>query len=447
MKKTDLRLRAEALLPEPSQKDLPNGKKATDPRRLLHELQVHQIELEMQNAELQEWRNQAETLLEKYVNLYDFAPIGYFSLDEKGRILEVNLTGASLLGMERSRLVSRSLASFALAASRSVLTDLLDQVFAGKGNHTGEASLQKEDGTTFWGGLHASPAGTSDGRGKVCRMAISDITARKQAEEAQRHAEILARSNEELKREIVRRQAIEDALKDSEQHQRRLLDQACRLQEELRAMSRDHLKTREDEHRRIIRDLHDDIAQTMVGIKVHLEALARMSEISPTELRKHIARTQKLVEKSVKEVLRFAIELRPAALDDLGLNVCLKTLLDEFMKRTGIRVQFKTFARADKLNTDQGTTLYRIAQTALSNVAEHSKASRVELRISKIGETVHLEVSDNGHFFDVQQTSDLRAGRHLGLISMRERAEMLGGAFLIESKEGKGTTLHVQIPV
>ena len=153
------------------------------------------------------------------------------------------------------------------------------------------------------------------------------------------------------------------------------------------------------------------------------------------------------MEKSVREVLKFAIELRPAALDDLGLNVCLKTLLDEFMKRTGIRVQFKTFAKADKLNTDQRTALYRIAQTALSNVAEHSQASRVELRISKLAESVHLEVSDNGQSFDVQQTTDLRAGKHVGLISMRERAEMMGGTFLIESEEGKGTTLHVQIPL
>ncbi len=279
MNKTDLRLRAEAILSEPAQKDLPKGKTAADPRRLLHELQVHQIELEMQNAELQEWRNQAEALVDKYVDLYDFAPVGYFSLDAKGRILEVNLTGASLLGMERSRLVSKPLAHFVVAASRSILTNLLDQVFAGEGNHTGEASLQKEDGTTFWGGLHASPLRASDGQDKVCRMAISDITARRQAEEARRHAEILARSNEELKKEIVRRQAIEDALKDSEQRQRRLLDQAFRLQEELRAMSRDNLKTREEEHRRISRDLHDDIAQTMVGIKVHLEALSRMSEI------------------------------------------------------------------------------------------------------------------------------------------------------------------------
>jgi len=447
---SDLRLRAEASLQKPPRKPPAGGgelKSAVDSTRLVHELQVHQIELEVRNAELQEWRNQAETLQEKYVELYDFAPIGYFSLDKNGRILRVNLTGAALLGVERSRLVSRSLTRFAVASSRPVLTDLIGRVFAGDSNQTGEARLRKDDGTTFWAGLHASPALASDLQENVCRLVISDITVLKQAEEARRHAEILARSNEDLKKEIVRRQVVEDALKDSEQHQLRLLEQSRGLQEELRAMSRNNLKVQEDDHRRISRDLHDDVAQTLIGIRVHLEALARMSAISPVELRKHIARAQRLVEKSVTAVLQFALDLRPSSLDDLGLNVSLKTLLDEFMKRTGIRVNFRTFAGADQLGSDQRTTLYRIAQTALSNVAEHSQASRVQLRISRVAEAIRLEVADNGKSFDVQQMSGLQSGPHLGLISMRERAAMMGGTFRVESEEGKGTTVHVQLPV
>ncbi len=450
MKKSDLRLRAEASLPKRPRK-APDGEREltseVDTRRLLHELQVHQIELEMQNAELQECRNQAETLLDKYVELYDFAPVGYFSLDEKGRILEVNLTGAALLGVVRSRLVSRLLPRFAAPPFKPVLLDLLDKVFAGSGKQVGEVRLRKEDGSTFWAGLYACPAFASDLGRNVCRMAVSDITARKQAEEARHHVELLTQSNEALKKEIVRRQAVEDALKKSELHQNQLLEQSRRLQEELRAMSRQNLQAREDEHKRISRDLHDDVAQTLVGINVHLESLARLSGITPKVLRQNIARTQRLVEASVKSILRFAVELRPTSLDDLGLSTSLNTLLHDFMKRTGIRVQFKTFAGMDQLNSDQRTTLYRIAQTALSNVAEHSQASRVELRISKTAEAVHLTVTDNGNAFDVQQMSGLQSGQHLGLISMRERAEMKGGAFRVESEEGKGTTLHVQIPL
>ncbi len=446
---SDLRLRAESRLPKLSKS--PDLKKAltsdAETRRLLHELQVHQIELEMQNAELQECRNQAETLLDKYVALYDFAPVGYFSLDKKGRILEVNLTGAALLGVVRSRLVSRLLPRFAERPFRAVLLDLIAQVFAENGKQVGEIRLQKDDGTTFWAGLYACPAFASDPSKNVCRMAISDITVSKQAEEARRHVEILTHSNEALEQEIVRRQAVEDALKNSELHQSQLLEQSRGLQEKLRKMSRSSLQALEDERRRISRDLHDDIAQTLVGINVHLASLAGMPAISPKLLRRKILRTQRLVEASVKSVIKFALELRPPSLDDLGLIIALNTLLKDFMSRTGIRVHFKVYADVDKLNSDQRIALYRIAQTALSNVGEHAQATHVELRISKTADDIHLQVTDNGKPFDVPRTAALRSGKHLGLISMRERAEMMGGTFRIESKPGNGTIMHAQIPL
>jgi PAS domain S-box-containing protein len=444
MKKTDLRRRAEARLSQQSPMPPPGPK--IDTLRLLHELQVHQIELEMQNAELQECRDRAETLLEKYIDLYDFAPVGYFSLNANGRILEVNLTGAALLGVERSRLVSQSLARFATASDRKALTELLARVLAGDDNQCAEARLKKDDGTIFWAGLVARPVVAVDLTEHVCRLAITDISIRKQAEEDRRQAAILALSNEQLRQEIFRRQAVEDALKNSEQHQHQLLEQSCRLQEELRAMSHNSIQASENEHKRISRDLHDDIAQTLVGINVQLDALARIPKISSKEIKQHITRTKRLVEKAIEAVLQFALDLRPSHLEDLGLNTALKTLLHAFMKRTGIRVHFKTFAKTDQLGSDQLTTLYRIAQTALSNVAQHSQASRVELRVSHADQAVHLDITDNGSAFDVQEMARRKSGRHLGLISMRERAEMMGGTFHITSEPHKGTTVHVQIP-
>ena len=106
---------------------------AADPLRLLHELQVHQVELEMQNAELQEARERTKIVLEKYTDLYDFAPVGYFSLDAQGQILEVNLMGAAMLGLERSQLMHRRITRFVAPASQAILLDFLKQVFAGHG--------------------------------------------------------------------------------------------------------------------------------------------------------------------------------------------------------------------------------------------------------------------------------------------------------------------------
>jgi PAS domain-containing protein len=124
-------------------------KSEADTVRLLHELEVHQIELEMQNAKLQKARDELEVALEKYTDLYDFAPVGYFSMDESGVILEANLTGAALLGVERSRLVSRRLLLFMSPTSRPIFLAFLKKIFTGPKDQTSEALLLKEAAALF----------------------------------------------------------------------------------------------------------------------------------------------------------------------------------------------------------------------------------------------------------------------------------------------------------
>jgi PAS domain S-box-containing protein len=267
----ELRRRAEALLRE--RRD--DRKYAADTQRLVHELQVHQVELEMQNTALQEARDRMEGLVEKYADLYDFAPVGYFSVDGEGRVLEANLTGAALLGMERSRLIGRRLPQFVAPASKTTFQDFLEGVFAGTGKRVCEALMMRQDGAPFWVNFHANSAVAFSGPRKGCRLAVSDITLLKQAQEAQQRTDALTISNRELKLEIVRRQAVEEALRQSEQHQASLLDQSRHMQEQLRHLSHQLLQAQEEERRRISRELHDQITQTLVGINVHLETLAR----------------------------------------------------------------------------------------------------------------------------------------------------------------------------
>jgi PAS domain S-box-containing protein len=423
------------------------GRKAdVDPLRQLHELQVHQIELEMQNAELQEARDRTDALLEKYTDLYDFAPVGFFSLDEQGRILEINLTGSTLLGAERSRLINRPFSRFVTLPCRSAFWDFLARAFDGADKQAFEIKLLKEGGTPFWASLSGGLSSALGGPQKGCRVAISDITSLKQAQEAQRLLEVMSVSKEKLKKEIVQRQAVEEALRKSESHQRVLLEQAQSMQKELKDLSHSILQTKETERKRISRELHDDITQTLVGINVHLETLARDVALSPELLRQKIARTQRLVEKSVEIVHQFARELRPTSLDDLGLIMTLRSFLNDFMKRTGVRVSLTTFAGVERLNSDQRTVLYRIVQQSLANVDQHAHASVVKVTIQKIKDTVCMKIADNGKSFDVERTLDAKKNKRLGLIGMRERAEMLGGQFSVVSEPGQGTTIQVQIP-
>jgi len=163
----------------------------TEPRavdetqRVLHELQVHQVELEMQNEELCQARAEMETLLEKYTDLYEFAPVGYFTLDRKGTILAVNLTGAGLLGIVRSRLKSRHFGNFVAGTARPAFSDFLGMIFTGLAKGTCEIPLLKDGASQLIVQIEAVVVAS----GQECHIALIDITKRKQAEEALQRVE------------------------------------------------------------------------------------------------------------------------------------------------------------------------------------------------------------------------------------------------------------------
>ncbi len=257
----------------------------------------------------------------------------------------------------------------------------------------------------------------------------------------------LAASVEELKLEIAQRTAMEESLRLSEQNSSALLVKSCDMQKELRMLSHKLLSVQEEERRRISRELHDVIAQTLSGINVRLATLKAEATTDGKNLQKKITSTQKLVERSVKIVHRFARELRPSVLDDLGLIPALQTYLKTFMEDTGIRVSLQAYAEVEKAGENTRTALYRIAQEALSNVARHAKASRARVSIVQHEDLIRMEITDDGHGFEVEGTTGAsKKGNRLGLLGMRERIEMIGGTFCIESAPDRPTTVRVEVP-
>ncbi|HSO71586.1 MAG TPA: PAS domain S-box protein, partial [Thermodesulfobacteriota bacterium] len=184
----ELRRRAEARLREDRKKGAP-GPTEEDTQRLVHELQVHQIELEMQNEELRRSRVEVEAGLERYTELYDFAPVGYLTLGRDGTIRQVNLTGAQLLGGERARLPGRRFGVLVAEPDRVSFHAFLEKVFASPAKEECEVALLKKGK----GPLTVHITGTASQDGQECRVMIEDITGRKQVEEALSAAEETAR--------------------------------------------------------------------------------------------------------------------------------------------------------------------------------------------------------------------------------------------------------------
>ncbi len=236
---SDLRRRAEAALAEKAGSAPDVSKLSSENvQRLIHELQVHQIELEMQNEELRRAQVALEESRDRYEELYDYAPVGYLTLDKNALILEANLSGADLLGMERGRLMNKPLTSFVHKETQDTFYFHSNLVLQTGTRHICEIKLVKPDGGWFHAQLESIGIPDSDGELSRLRTAISDITARKLAEEAlqKAHDELehrieertadLLKTNEQLKQEIAERKKGKEALRLSEERFRALVEGA-----------------------------------------------------------------------------------------------------------------------------------------------------------------------------------------------------------------------------
>lgn len=444
MDPADLRRRAEDQLGKLQNRNIPDSE--GNKQRLLHELQVHQIQLEMQNTELANSRDRTEALLEKFTDLYDFSPVGYITLDETGLIHEVNLTGAIMLGIERTFLLKRKLSRFVAPNSRAQFEEFLTSVFNNTEKQICELELINKAGVTSWVDLQGTCTPLADNSPRWCRLAISDITALKRAAEVKVRFEALQVAALAQQKEIDHRKVVEKALRKSERKLNQSLEEERQLQTQLRLLPHRLIEAQEKERKRISRDLHDDVVQSLVSISVKLERLTYKAAQGGGSLRNIVDETQQQVTDIVDTVHRFARELRPAILDDLGLVSALRAHIDEFTRRTNIKVHLDVDTAVNKLSQTRSTVLYRVVQSALNNITQHARATEVHIVAKKLNETICMTIQDNGISFDVKKILQDTKYKRLGLIGMRERAEMVGGAFSITSLPGEGTTIQVTIP-
>ena len=537
----------------------------SDMRRQLHELQVSQIELEMQNAALaamQQQRDAAEAGLEDFAILYDQAPASYLSVGRDGRISRANLAAASLLGRTRPQLLGRPFEQFVAPGAQAALRRFLAGVFASgargalelplfggngaddgctvrieanldpagpscrmvltamgdrhareaarrraflvldsieegvlvcdsarrivavnpaftritgylaeealgrdpaflgqpgahpAGYHTaareqllargvwqGEVHNLRRDGTPFTAQMSMTVVRSEDGSVDYYIAVFADISERKRAEQAlfdlsrELDARVVARTaeltaaNVLLRREVAERKRAEAALQQSGEQLRQLAG---------------HLATiKEQERKRIAREIHDELGQNLLALRLDIASLRTRTEARHPRLRQRVDAVLDNVDATIRSVRDIINELRPAVLD-LGLQAALEWQAGEFRKRSGLacRLLLPPEAVVDTIDPELAIVLFRSLQESLTNVLRHAGATDVEVRLVVEPERVELRIADNG--VGIAPAQRVKAGS-FGLIGIAERVAALGGRFEVERYvPGQGCVLTLR---
>ncbi len=222
-----------------------------------------------------------------------------------------------------------------------------------------------------------------------------------------------------------------------------MLDQLEHSAQQLKHVSGRIIQAQEEERQRLARELHDEAAQALTSLLVHLRLLERAK--TPEEAQARVKELRDLTAQALEEVRRVALDLRPTILDDLGLGPALEWRVDEFNKAPDVHATIEVRGLERRLPRNVELVFYRVGQESLSNVTRHAYATQVRVALWQEGEWVTIEISDNGRGFDRDQACE--GPRGLGLVGMRERLAMIGGELIVDSTPGEGTRIVARAPV
>jgi len=365
---------------------------------LLHEVQVYQEELVAQNEELRRAQRQIEEVRDRFVELYDFAPNAYITLDSSGIILQLNLTASMWLGKKRRTIEKMPLLGFVPPADRPAYLEFLRRCRAS----TAGAEVMTQLALKVGDGLRDVEL--------MCRprsgvdelfVALIDITDRRRLE---------------LERE---RNAWEHA-----------------------ALAARVISAQDEERHRIARDLHDNLGQHVTALRLMVQTLT--SPKAPLDER--IRKVEAMLERLDAGIDAVIGELRPESLD-LGLARAIADCVDQWSRSFAVPSSVTCNVPDQlQLNRDAETHVYRVLQEALNNIAKHARATMVTVGLDVDEDVFVLSVHDDGCGFRRERES-ATAGRGLGLVGMRERAQLAGGAVSVETQPGNGTTIRLRVPL
>ena len=344
----------------------------------------------------------AEEQLRKLSRAVEQSPASVVITDPQGNIEYVNPKFTAITGytLEEAQGKNPSILRSYLTPA-ATYRELWDTVLSGR-EWRGEFANNKRNGELYWESAFISPI--KDATGTITHLVAvkEDITARKQAQE-------------ELQRSLDQLHAL-----------------AGRLE-----------RVREEERKRVAREVHDQLGQTLTALKLDLGSLLQEIPGAAKRPSKRALSILELVDETIKTVRRISTELRPGILDDLGLVATVEWAAGDFEARTGAKCRLDLPHEDIALDSERATAIFRILQETLTNVTRHAEASEVKVRLAREDGELILDVHDNGRGIDGDKISSADS---LGILGMRERAHLLGGELTISGVPQKGTTVRVRIP-
>jgi len=484
----ELRSVAEERLGEKPAINLPT---VGNPLALLHELQVHQIELEMQNEELRRARSEVETALENYTDLYDFAPVGYVTLDSNGTIRAANLTCSNLVDVERSKLIGRRFVLLVANEARPAFAEFLEKVFSSRARERCEVALLKQGVS----GLFVQIEGVAGASGEECRIVLIDISERKRAEEAAQlekaAVEVLHQANIEVGTLLREKETTTVALNQANNklEELTLVNEAAEaLYLAKEAASKIHMASEAALELRLAKELADSSARTknlffanmshelrtpLSGILGMLQVALR-EDLAPTprqcvesalsQARSLLYILNDILDMSKIEAGKLAIEEKP-----FSLRKCLTEaadLLSSEISRKGLDFAVKVAETLPETVAGDHARLRQILINLIGNAVKFTETGRVEVRVTAAAATpagkrqITFSVTDTGigipeekkglifqTFSQVDASHNrIYGGTGLGLAICREIVELMGGVIGFESEAGVGSTFIFTVP-
>lgn len=367
-----------------------SGLSTEDVQFLLHELQVHQAELAMQNEELRQTQEALEISHDRYADLYNFAPAGYCTINRKDNILEANQSLSILIGIAKRPLTNQTFSHFVARIDRDKYYLYRRRAFENHQHQSTEIRLVKQSGKLIYVRLESILTKDED---RLMIMVI-DITEQR-----------------DLQHQII--------------------------------------EQREKERQKIARDLHDGPVQVLSAINFSLRGI--LIDHPDEELAKSLEAIQAELREQIQVLRNYSVELRSPLLAHIGLEMAIRSSLERFSENhPDLIVRLALHPVGPLLSEEASLALFRICQEALQNISKHAKstATTVKIRLDKVDSQILMEIMDNGSGFDVPgEWLEFAKDGHLGIIGMRERAEAVGGQLEIQSSQEKGTLIRVLVPI